>query len=367
MIHSLPHLSLGNFPTPVHRLSNLGRAIGIDSLWIKRDDLGGLLGGGNKVRKLEYLFADAQKSRPGDSSYPTLFTIGPTGSNHVRATAVYGKAAGFRVECLLFRQPPTEYSELNYETICEYAAEIQEVTRVSTLFARYAYQKTKHAFGIGPERYFITAGGSSPLGSVGYVTAVTELKTQIDEGLLPEPRFIFVPVGTCGTMAGLMAGVRLAGLRSQVVGIRVSDWIIANAWAVSRMERRILRLLSATDGGLMNPRPVELWHHDFGKGYAIPTEAGTRAVEMMMEHEGILLENTYTGKTLAGLVHYVQTHGCEDEPVLFWHTYGGGATFLQHTPPQSLHSPPPANYFQTASETTSPHHSDRRRSSCHTN
>lgn len=315
--NSLPHHSLGNFPTPVHRLRNLGRAIGIDSLWIKRDDLSGRLGGGNKVRKLEYLFADAKQK-----NYQTLFTLGPTGSNHVRATVVYGKAAGFRVECLLFRQPRTEYSELNYQTIYEHAAQVSEVKRMSALFVYYAYQKTRHVFGSGPERYFIAAGGSSPLGSVGYVTAVMELKSQIDAGILPEPRFIFVPVGTCGTMAGLMAGVRLAGLRSQVVGIRVSDWIIANPWTVSRMERHILRLLGATDGGLMNPRAVELWHHDFGKGYAVPTEAGTRAVEMMMEYEGILLENTYTGKTLAGLMHYVNARDCEEEPVLFWHTYG---------------------------------------------
>ena len=310
-------LSLGNFPTPVHRLPRLGRAIGIDSLWIKRDDLSGPLGGGNKVRKLEYLFADAQ-----EKNYQTLFTIGPTGSNHVRATVVYGRAAGFRVACLLFRQPRTEYSELNYQTICENAAEIHEVRRMHTLFARYAYEKARHALGTGPERYFIAAGGSSPLGSVGYVTAVMELKSQIEEDILPEPRFIFVPVGTCGTMAGLIAGVRLAGLRSQVVGIRVSDWIIANAWTVSRMERQTLRLVGATDGGLMNPRPVELWHHDFGKGYAIPTEASLRAVEMMMKHEGIALENTYTGKTLAGLIHYVKAQDCEEEPVLFWHTYG---------------------------------------------
>lgn len=315
--NALPHLPLGKFPTPVHRLPNLGRALGIDSLWIKRDDLSGLLGGGNKVRKLEHFFADAKQKK-----CETLFTLGPTGSNHVRATVVYGKAAGFRVACLLFQQPLTEYSELNYQTICENAAAVQEVKHMPTLFARYAYEKTKHAFGIGPERYFIAAGGSSPLGSVGYVTAVMELKSQIDEGLLPEPRFIFVPVGTCGTMAGLMVGVRLAGLRSQVIGIRVSDRVIANAWAVSRMERRILRLIGATDGGLMNPRPVQLWHHDFGKGYAIPTTAGTRAVAMMMEHEGIVLENTYTGKTLAGLMHYVKAQECEDEPVLFWHTYG---------------------------------------------
>ena len=109
MIESIPHLPLGNFPTPVERLSNLERVLGFESLWIKRDDLSGPFGGGNKVRKLEYMFAAAQAFPDGDKK-KTLFTIGPTGSNHVRATAVYGKASGFNVECLLFKQPPTELS-----------------------------------------------------------------------------------------------------------------------------------------------------------------------------------------------------------------------------------------------------------------
>ena len=322
MIESIPHLSLGNFPTPVQRLSNLERALGLESLWIKRDDLSGPLGGGNKVRKLEYMFAAAQ-AHTKRNERQTLFTIGPTGSNHVRATAVYGKASGFHVECLLFKQPPTEYSETNYRTICEQADQVHEVQHMHTMFARYGYEQMKTMLGIGAERYFIAAGGSSPLGSVGYVKAVSELKSQIEEGILPEPRFIFVPVGTCGTIAGLIVGVRLAGLRTQIVGVRVADWVVANSWAISRMVKRTLRLIGAVDVDYINPRRIELWHDDFGKGYAIPTEAGTRAVALMAECEGIRLENTYTGKTLAGLVHYIKAQECEGEPILFWHTYGG--------------------------------------------
>lgn len=318
MIESIPHHSLGNFPTPVQRLSNLGRILNFESLWVKRDDLSGPLGGGNKVRKLEYMFAAASH----DDTKKTLFTIGPTGSNHVRATAVYGKASGFRVECLLFKQPPTVYSETNYRTICEHAAAVYEVDRMTTMFVRYAYEKLKTAFGVGEERYFIPAGGSSPLGSVGYVKAVSELKSQIEEGILPEPRFIFVPVGTCGTMAGLVVGVRLAGLKSDVVGIRVADQVVANSWAISRMVRQTRRLIGVADSSNIRAQHIELWHDDFGDGYAVPTEAGTQAVEMMAEHEGITLENTYTGKALAGLIHYTKAHGCEDEPILFWHTYG---------------------------------------------
>ena len=320
MIELIPHHSLGNFPTPVQRLSNLERALGFESLWIKRDDLSGPLGGGNKVRKLEYMFAAAH---PDGGQRKRLFTIGPTGSNHARATAVYGKAAGFQVECLLFKQPPTEYSETNYRVICEHAAQVHEVKRMHTMFIRYGYEQMKTALGFGEERYFIPAGGSSPLGSVGYVKAVSELKSQIEDGILPEPRFIFVPVGTCGTLAGLEVGVRLAGLRSHVVGIRVADLVVANTWAISRMVQRILRLIGAVDTDNINPSDIELWHGDFGEGYAIPTEAGTRAVKMMAEHEGITLENTYTGKALAGLIHYVTARHHKGEPILFWHTYGG--------------------------------------------
>ena len=322
MIESIPYLSLGNFPTPVQRLSNLEHALGLKSLWIKRDDLSGRLGGGNKVRKLEYTFAAAQ-THPNGGERKTLFTIGPTGSNHVRATAVYGKASGFRVECLLFKQPRTEYSEINYRTICENATRVYEVRYMSTMFARYAYEQMKTVLGIGGERYFIPAGGSSPLGSIGYVKAVLELKSQIEADILPEPRFIFVPVGTCGTIAGLIVGARLTGLRTQIVGIRVADGVVANSWAISRMVRRILRLVGAADADYVNPRRIELWHSDFGKGYAIPTEAGMRAVALMAEHEGITLENTYTGKTFAGLTHYIKAHGWESEHILFWHTYGG--------------------------------------------
>lgn len=320
MIESIPHLSLGNFPTPVQRLSNLERALGFASLWIKRDDLSGLLGGGNKVRKLEYMFAAAH---PDGGERKRLFTIGPTGSNHVRATAVYGKASGFQVECLLFKQPSTEYSETNYRTICEHADQIHEVKRMETMFVRYAYEQMKTALGIGAERYFIPAGGSSPLGSVGYVKAVSELKSQIEEGILPEPRFIFVPVGTCGTMAGLIVGVQLSGLKTEVVGIRVADRVVANPLAISRMVRRIYHLIGATEVQGIQSSNVELWHGDFGEGYALPTKAGTQAVKMMAEHEGITLENTYTGKTLAGLTHYVRARRQSREPILFWHTYGG--------------------------------------------
>ena len=154
-LSSIRCFPLGNFPTPVQRLSNLERVLGFESLWVKRDDLSGPLGGGNKVRKLEYMFAAAH---PDEGERKMLFTIGPTGSNHVRATAVYGKASGFRVECLLFKQPSTAYSEANYRTICEHAAAVQEVDRMTTMFVRYGYEQLKTAFGGWRRTLFYSSG-----------------------------------------------------------------------------------------------------------------------------------------------------------------------------------------------------------------
>jgi 1-aminocyclopropane-1-carboxylate deaminase/D-cysteine desulfhydrase-like pyridoxal-dependent ACC family enzyme len=313
----IPWIPLGKFPTPVHRLANLEDTLGFESLWIKRDERGGPLGGGNKVRKLEFLLADAK-----DKNCKTLFALGPKGSNYVRATAVYGKAAGFDVQCLLYEQPHTGYYDSNFHTIYAHADRIREVTYKAPMVCLYGYEYLKQLCVLHKSRYFLPPGGSSPLGCLGYVNAAFELKAQLDAGILPEPKLIFVALGTCGTMAGLVAGARLAGLRSQIVGVRVVDRIVANPRAVARLARGTLKLIGET--GRIGARDIDIWHRDFGRGYAIPTVAGSRAVQMMQEQEGIRLETTYTGKALAGLIHYVKAHQCEREPILFWNTYGGG-------------------------------------------
>ena len=113
------------------------------------------------MRKLAYMFAAAQSDASG-SGKKTLFTIGPTGSNHVRATVVYGKASNFRVECLLFKQPRTEYSEANYLAICEQADQVHEVQHMTTMFVRYAWEQMKTVLGIGEERLFHSSGRFFP-------------------------------------------------------------------------------------------------------------------------------------------------------------------------------------------------------------
>ena len=317
----IPWLSLGKFPTPVHQLVTLGGVLGYDSLWVKRDDQSGPLGGGNKVRKLEYLLADAKAK-----SCKTLFAVGDTDSNHVRATAAYGKASGLYTHCLVFKRSNTDLLADNCQAIRAQADRVLQVPHRAILVAFYGHESLKQFLGLHRLRYFLAPGGSSPLGSLGYVNAAFELKAQIDAGLLPEPKLIFVALGTCGTMAGLIVGARLAGLGAKIIGVRVVDWIMGNARSVARLARRTMRLIqTGTKSKIyerIGARGIKIWHHDFGNGYGMPTEASLRAVKMMQEHEAIPLETTYTGKALAGLIHYVQEHRCGNQPILFWNTYG---------------------------------------------
>ena len=310
-------LPLGQFPTPIHRLTHLEQELGFNSLWIKRDDLSGPLGGGNKVRKLEYLLAEARKK-----SYKTLFTTGPQGSNHVRATMEYGKVSGFHCDCLLFDQPQSEFSETNFQYIRMCADRVHTTSNWVAFIAHYGQEYFIQFTKFHRKRYFLPPGGSSPIGCIGYVNAAFELKAQIDAGVLPEPTLIFVALGTCGTMAGLIVGAKLAGLKSRIIGVRVVDRIVANAWSVARLARKTLKLIRVPLKKI-KACEIEIWEQDFGRGYALPTEASLRAIEMMQEYEGIRLESTYTGKTLAGLIHYVKTQRCEKQRILFWHTYGG--------------------------------------------
>ena len=317
----IPWLPLGKFPTSVHQLVKLGCALGLDSLWIKRDDRSGHLGGGNKVRKLEYLLADAT-----DKGCKTLFAVGAVDSNHVRATIAYGKATGFYIHCLLLNRAHTNSLEDNVQAIRAQADQIQQTANRATLVGSYGYEYLKQLVRLHRRRYFLAPGGSSTLSCLGYVNAAFELKAQIDAGLLPDPKLIFVAIGTCGTMAGLVTGARLAGLEAKIVGVRVTDWIVGNAQAVARLARRTIRLIEACaelqKHKRINASEIEIWHCDFGSGYTIPTEASLRAVQMMNEYEAIPLETTYTGKALAGLIHYVQKYRCQKQPILFWNTYG---------------------------------------------
>jgi D-cysteine desulfhydrase len=314
----IPWISLGRYPTRVHRLERLGADTGARELWIKRDDECGELYGGNKVRKLEHILADAR-----EQGAHQLRTLGGLGSHFTLATALYGRAQGFEVHAQAVPHEMDEHARENLRAALAAGASI-EVVRRSRAAARLvvALARSRVAANGGP--YLTVLGGSSPLGTLGYVGAAFELREQVRRGELPEPELIALPLGSGGTLAGLTLGARLAGLRARVIGVRVVERSIANATHTALIASGALALLRRAGAPvprrLVRPGEIEVVHRFFGGAYAHATSASKDAVRRMRDLEGIELETTYTGKALAALLELIRTEQLFRRPILFWNT-----------------------------------------------
>jgi 1-aminocyclopropane-1-carboxylate deaminase/D-cysteine desulfhydrase-like pyridoxal-dependent ACC family enzyme len=315
LIGRLPWMPLGDFPTPVERLKNCG----CDNLWIKREDLSSRLYSGNKTRKLEIVLADVLAR-----GKKVVVTMGGIGTNHGLATAIYCNHLGLGCRLLLFDQPVTPYVKQNMLLFRRYGAEM--VYCKTILRAGLAYYLTEKIR--NPKAYFLYAGGSSPLGTAGIVSAMFELKQQIARGEMPSPRYIFCPLGSNGTVAGLSLGALLAGIDTTVIGVGVSvDSLgplpIANATTVRALMKdtySILRALAPSIPRMAMP-PQRVIGNYLGDGYGYPTAACRDAMGFLKEREGIQLDPTYTAKTFAAVRDFVASSSRKDEPVLYWHTY----------------------------------------------
>ncbi|HXQ23166.1 MAG TPA: pyridoxal-phosphate dependent enzyme [Candidatus Acidoferrales bacterium] len=315
----LPRVCLTKLPTRVHRLARLGHELGVDHLWVKRDDESGTRYGGNKPRKLELLLGEALAERKH-----TVLTFGGIGTHHGLATAIGARAVGLRCLLVLLKQPVTEH--VRRCLLLDYAAgaELHYASTVPLLAAR-ALRLCGRALLRGELPYIIPTGGTSPLGALGYVNAAFELQEQIAAGELPEPEWIFVPLGSGGTLAGLVLGARLAGLRSRVAGVLATDILPPSPEKLMRLATKTLDRLRQYASDL---RAVSLRVEDFrivtgyiGAAYGAPTEAGRRARDLMEQLEGMRLETTYTAKCLAGMIDALRTPEYRGGPVLFWNTY----------------------------------------------
>lgn len=300
----LPWLPLAQLPTPVERLSRLGPELGIGELWIKRDDLSSSLYGGNKVRKLEFLLADALAK-----GARRVVTIGAAGSHHLLATTRFAHALGLRAESFTLDQVWTPHVAHNQALGVHWGVRHTRCPHEALVPAFIAWARSRGDYVIPP-------GGSSPLGTLGYVNAALELAAQLAAGAMPVPRAIVVASGSGGTHAGLVAGLALAGLAIPVIGVRVVPRLFANRCRLSRLAAGALRLLGRT---VRLPELV-LHHGAFGGGYGHPTEAGERVTGAAFALEGLALEPTYTAKALAGAAAWCRLSG-ERGPVLYWHTY----------------------------------------------
>jgi len=312
-----PQLPLVPSPTLVEPLPRLREVLGGGPhLVIKRDDAIAFAFGGNKVRKLAFVGARAKVD-----GADTLVTAGGVQSNHARVTAA--TAARFGMRAILVAngvepEPRTANALLDSllgAEIVYVAAREDRAPKILEIADRVR--------GEGHRPFAIPIGASTPLGALGYVLAVAELVDQ-----MPAPDVIVVSTSSGGTQAGLVAGCRLLGLPTRIVGISADDTASALQAEVRAIVSGIADLLDVDPSELSKGTAIEVDDRFVGAGYGVATDASREAIDLLARCEAIFLDPTYTAKGMAGLIAYVrQQRVVENQTVLFWHTGGQVALF----------------------------------------
>ncbi len=315
-LRSLPSIPLAPAPSLVEELANLRRRLGArPRLLVKRDDGIVFAFGGNKVRKMRLVAAQAQ-----NSGADTLITCGGVQSNHARVTAA--AAATLGMKCILVvngARPERASGNALLDGLL--GAEMRYVaTRDERDPAMASAAADVRRSGGTP--FVIPLGASTPLGAAAFVAAIAELRHQVEA-----PDVIIHASSSGGTQAGLVAGCALAGWRTQVIGISADE-------SSAALERDIRALLAGLAGVLGFERDrfaassVVVDDRFVGPGYGIGTPASREAIEICARTEAIFLDPTYTAKAMAGLLARVRNHEFDgDATVLFWHTGGQVALF----------------------------------------
>ena len=322
----LPYISLGAFPTPVQKLEQLGAELGVSQLYIKRDDLSGKLYGGNKPRKLEFILGDALHSGAKE-----VITFGGAGSNHALATAIYARQAGLKSISMLMPQPNARYVRRNLlmshycgAELHSCGTQLESVRNMPLVYLATIYQLLRCRLKSGCFPKLIPPGGSSPLGVIGFVNAALELKKQIANSEMPEPEYIYVACGTMGTAAGLILGIMAANFNSRVISVRVTSEKFVNTKGMLKLISKTNSLIHSLDASFpvfkFSAADVDIRHNYFGERYALFTKEGMEAIRLIKDCEGIKLEGTYTGKTLAALIDDAKSGKLQRSTVLFWNT-----------------------------------------------
>jgi D-cysteine desulfhydrase len=317
---TLPWHPLGAWPTPVQQAAPGFTGDACAGLWLKRDDRCAEPYGGNKVRKLEFLLADAL-----ERGCRGVFTFGVAGSNHALATAVYAAALGLEARLLLTPQSNSSFVGRNLR-MGRWAG-AQHVHCPSEAAARNAARALALRGGPHGAYYRVPGGGSSALGAVGFVNAGLELAAQVRAGVMPAPDKIYLALGTMGTAAGLALGLAAAGLQTRLVLVRVVREDIASPQRFRALYQGAARLLHRADPRFpllpLERGRIEVRHDFIGPGYARFTTAGMAALREARAAFDIGLEGTYTGKAFAALLADLRAGRLAGQQALFWNTYNG--------------------------------------------
>jgi D-cysteine desulfhydrase len=300
----LPRARLGNFPTAVVAADALA-----PGLWLKREDRSAEPLGGNKVRALEFLLGPVQAGE-------RVVTVGAAGSTHALATVTFARQLGAKAFCFRWRQ------EMN-DVASRVAARITSETGMSqlsrTVIGAYAKAFVERMRGAR----WIPAGGTTPVGMLGQVNAALELATQVQDGLMPPPDRLVLPLGTGGTAAGVALGLAIAGLECEIIGVRVVPRVVANRAHVRRLIARTARIIERLTSERI-PRPaarvLRIEHGFYGGAYGRATDRSDAISRRCLEQVGILVDPTYGAKALAAAVRIANDgRGV----TLFWLSFDG--------------------------------------------
>ncbi len=310
-------------PTPIEYLPRLSDALKGPDIFFKRDDLLGLAAGGNKTRKLEFLVADAM-AKGAD----TLITCGAIQSNHCRLTLAAAAREGLKCRFVLEERVPGSYDpEATGNNLLYRLLGIEEIKVVpkETPLMPQMEKMAEELEAYGRKAYLIPVGGSTPVGATGYVACAQEIQTQtFDMGIAFD--CIICASGSCGTQAGLLAGLIGCNMDIPLIGINVSR--------EGKPQEELVHSLckeTASHLGLKCDIPrssVKCLGDYVGPGYSIPTPQMAEAVTMVSQKEGILLDPVYTGKAMAGLIDLIRRGFFKKgQRILFVHTGGSPALY----------------------------------------
>jgi L-cysteate sulfo-lyase len=304
-------------------MPRLSETLGGPAIWVKRDDCTGLGGGGNKVRKLEFLMAAARQQEAD-----TIITAGAVQSNHARLTAA--AAAKLGMACHLILEDIDADTDRDYRGNGNllldriYGAQLHQLPNGSDL-ALATESLVDELRETGNKPYVIPSGGSNALGALGYVDCAAELVDQARKQQLSIDHVVLA-TGSAGTQAGLLAGLHLRKSSIAVLGICTSRSAEEQKKKIEKLCDETLELLGCTRP---LPREAVRTNGDYvGQGDGIPTRGMIKAVSLAARIEGLLLDPVYTGKAMAGLVDLVsQGEFASGDNIVFLHTGGSQALF----------------------------------------
>ena len=300
------------------------RRSAVPDIYIKRDDVMDLAHGGNKTRKLEYIFADAI-----EKGADTILTMGGIQSNHVRQTVSGAAKLGLESHIFLNNPVPEREKEMlsggNYLMDVVMGAHEYIVDGDDDEINEAIEQVTQKLIKQGKTPYLVPLGASNGLGSLGYMIAAREMMVQW-EHMGINPSHIFLGTGSGGTHAGLLTGLRYFGNKTtKVIGISVSQPEDVKKQTVCDVLAQIKEVIEIPDD-LVSEEDIIVSGDYYGDAYAYPTDSANDAITQLGREEGIILDPVYTGKAMAGMIDMIKNNQLENaKDLVFLHTGGAPA------------------------------------------